>query len=148
MHGVFLDSATVDQRDLDLGALKTSLPDWSIRTATPASEVKRAIRNADIVVSNKVMLDRETLQSASTLKLICVAATGTNNIDLRAAAEFGITVCNARGYATTSVVEHVFSLILALTRHLHDHQTAVSEGKWHNAESFCLLGEATDPPLR
>ena len=140
MRGVFLDSATVDQRDLDLDTLKASLPDWSIRTATPASEVKRAIRNADIAVSNKVLLDRETLQSANTLKLICVAATGTNNIDLTAAAEFGITVCNARGYATTSVVEHVFSLILALTRRLHDHRTAVSEGKWHNAESFCLLG--------
>lgn len=144
MRGVFLDSATVDQRDLDLDTLKASLPDWSIRTATSASEVKRAIRNADIVVSNKVMLDRETLQSANTLKLICVAATGTNNIDLTAAAEFGITVCNARGYATTSVVEHVFSLILALTRRLHDHRTAVSEGKWHNAESFCLL----DYPVR
>ena len=144
MRGVFLDSATVDQRDLDLDTLKASLPDWSIRTATSASEVKRAIWNADIAVSNKVLLDRETLQSANTLKLICVAATGTNNIDLTAAAEFGITVCNARGYATTSVVEHVFSLILALTRRLHDHRTAVSEGKWHNAESFCLL----DYPVR
>ena len=144
MRGIFLDSATVDQRDLDLDTLKASLPDWSIRTATSASEVKRAIRNADIAVSNKVLLDRETLQSANTLKLICVAATGTNNIDLTAAAEFGITVCNARGYATTSVVEHVFSLILALTRRLHDHRTAVSEGKWHNAESFCLL----DYPIR
>lgn len=144
MRGVFLDSATVDQRDLDLDNLKASLPDWSIRTATPASEVKPAIRNADIVVSNKVMLDRETLQSANTLKLICVAATGTNNIDLTAAAEYGITVCNARGYATTSVVEHVFSLILALTRHLHDYQNAVNAGRWHDAESFCLL----DYPIR
>jgi glycerate dehydrogenase len=144
MRGVFLDSATVDQRDLDLDTLKASLPDWSIRTATPASEVKPAIRNADIVVSNKVMLDRETLQSANTLKLICVAATGTNNIDLTAAAEYGITVCNARGYATTSVVEHVFSLILALTRHLHDYQNAVNAGRWRDAESFCLL----DYPIR
>jgi len=144
MRGVFLDSATVDQHDLDLDALKASLPDWSIRTATPANEVRRAIQNADIVISNKVMLDRETLQPAHTLKLICVAATGTNNVDLAAAAEHGITVCNVRGYATTSVVEHVFSLILALTRHLHDYRTAVNEGKWHNAESFCLL----DYPVR
>jgi glycerate dehydrogenase len=96
------------------------------------------------VISNKVMLDQETLQSAHTLKLICVAATGTNNVDLAAAAEHGITVCNVRGYATTSVVEHVFSLILALTRHLHDYRTAVNEGKWRNAESFCLL----DYPIR
>jgi len=144
MRGVFLDSATVDRHDLDLNALKASLPDWSVRTATPASEVRRAIQNADIVVSNKVILDRETLQSTNTLKLICVAATGTNNIDLTAAAEFGITVCNARGYATTSVVEHVFSLMLALTRHLHDYQNAINAGRWRDAESFCLL----DYPIR
>ena len=79
------------------------------------------------------------MQLADSLKLICVAATGTNNIDLAAAAEQKITVCNARGYATTSVVEHVFSLILALTRHLHEYQTAVNKGRWHTAESFCLL---------
>ena len=144
MRGVFLDSATVDQHDLDLDALEASLPDWSIRTATPDNEVRRAIQNADIVITNKVMLDRETLQSSNTLKLVCVAATGTNNVDLAAAAEYGITVCNVHGYATTSVVEHVFSLILALTRHLHDYRTAVNEGKWRNAESFCLL----DYPVR
>jgi glycerate dehydrogenase len=144
MQGVFLDSATVDQHDLDLDALKTSLPDWSIRSNTPADEVRRAIQNANVVISNKVTLDRDALQSTSTLKLICVAATGSNNVDLAAATEHGITVCNVRGYATTSVVEHVFSLILALTRHLNDYQNAVSKGRWHNAQSFCLL----DYPVR
>jgi len=144
MHGVFLDSSTVDQHDLDLDALKATLPNWSIRSSTPANEVRHAIQNADIVISNKVVLDRKTLQSTNSLKLICVAATGTNNVDLAAATEHGITVCNVRGYATTSVVEHVFSLILALTRHLHVYQAAVKEGKWHNAKSFCLL----DYPVR
>ena len=144
MQGVFLDSATVDQHDLDLDALKASLPDWSIRAATSAGEVRGAIQHADIVISNKVTLDREALHTANTLKLICVAATGTNNVDLAVAAKHGITVCNVRGYATTSVVEHVFSLILALSRHLHDYRTAVNEGKWHDAESFCLL----DYPVR
>jgi glycerate dehydrogenase len=144
MRGVFLDSATIDRHDLDLDALKSSLPEWSMYNTTPVNEVGHRIRNADIVISNKVRLDRETLECASSLKLVCVAATGTNNVDLQAAAEHNITVCNARGYATTSVVEHVFSLILALTRHLHDYQTAVKEGKWHAAESFCLL----DYPVR
>ena len=144
MRGIFLDSATVDRHDLDLDALKSSLPDWHIRTATPVDEVGHSIQDADIVISNKVRLDRKVFQSASALKLICVAATGTNNVDLAAAEERNIMVCNVRGYATTSVVEHVFSLILALTRHLHDYRTAVSEGKWRNAESFCLL----DYPIR
>ena len=144
MRGVFLDSATVDRHDLDLDALKSSLPNWSIHRATPADKVAEAIQDADIVISNKVVLNRETLQRADALKLICVAATGTNNVDLTAAAEHNITVCNARGYATISVVEHVFSLILALTRHLNDYQTAVNEGRWQTAESFCLL----DYPVR
>lgn len=144
MRGVFLDAATVDRHDLDLDALKSSLPDWSIRSATPVDELGDALQDRDIVISNKVPLNRETLQRADSLKLICVAATGTNNVDLTAAAEQNITVCNARGYATTSVVEHVFSLILALTRRLNDHQNAVHEGKWHAAGSFCLL----DYPIR
>jgi len=139
MRGVFLDSATVDRQDLDLGALKSCLSDWSIRSTTAVNEVADALQGADIVVSNKVRLDRETLQCADALKLVCVAATGTNNVDLEAAAEYNITVCNARCYATTSVVEHVFTLILALTRHLHDYQTSVKQGKWHTAGSFCLL---------
>jgi len=144
MRGVFLDSATVDRHDLDLDALKSSLTDWSIRSATPVDELGDALQDRDIVISNKAPLNRETLQKADSLKLICVAATGTNNVDLAAAAEQNITVCNARGYATTSVVEHVFSLILSLTRHLNDHQTAVNEGKWHTAGAFCLL----DYPIR
>jgi glycerate dehydrogenase len=144
MRGVFLDSATVDRHDLDLDALKSSLPDWSIHSTTPAGMVSDAIQNADIVISNKVLLSRETLQRASVLKLICVAATGTNNVDLAAAADHSITVCNARGYATASVVEHVFSMILALTRHHDDYRTAIHEGRWQTAESFCLL----DYPVR
>jgi glycerate dehydrogenase len=144
MRGVFLDSATVDRQDLDLDALKSSLADWSIRTTTPVDLVGNTLQGADIVISNKVRLDRETLHCADSLKLVCVAATGTNNVDLEAAEEHNITVCNVRGYATTSVVEHVFSLILALTRHLHDYHTAVTTGKWHTAKSFCLL----DYPVR
>jgi glycerate dehydrogenase len=144
MRGVFLDSATVDRHDLDLGALKSSLPDWSIRSTTPVNEIGEAIQNADIVISNKVPLNRETIQQAESLKLICVAATGTNNVDLAVAAEQKITVCNVRGYATTSVVEHVFTLILALTRHLHDYRAVINRGKWQAAESFCLL----DYPIR
>jgi len=144
MRGVFLDSATVDRQDLDLHELESSLPDWTIRSTTAVDELGDALQGADIVISNKVSLDREALQLADALKLVCVAATGTNNVDLQAAADCNITVCNARGYATTSVVEHVFTLILALTRHLQSYQTAVKQGKWHTAASFCLL----DYPIR
>ena len=138
MHGVFLDTATVNQQDLDLAPLISSLPDWSLRYHTPANEVTGAIEGATVVVSNKVMLSREILQSTPSLKLICVAATGTNNVDLDAAREQGITVCNARGYATTSVVEHVFSVMLAFCRQSVRYQKAVQEGRWHSSDVFCL----------
>ena len=61
MRGVFLDSATVDRHDLDLGALKSSLPDWSIRSTTPVDEVGDAIQDADIVISNKVSAGPEDI---------------------------------------------------------------------------------------
>ena len=138
MRGVFLDTATVNQQDLDLTSLISSLPDWSLRSHTPANKVAGAIEGATIVVSNKVMLSREILQGTPSLKLICVAATGTNNVDLDAAREQGITVCNARGYATTSVVEHVFSVMLAFSRQSVRYQKAVQEGRWHSSDVFCL----------
>ncbi len=139
MRSVFLDTASVDRGDLDLTALKSSLPDWTLHPLTCHSETGAAIRHADIVVSNKVMLDRDALLAASNLKLICIAATGTNNVDLDVARQQGITVSNARSYATTSVVEHVFALLLSLRRHLQSYHNAALNGRWQNSETFCLL---------
>jgi glycerate dehydrogenase len=144
MRGVFLDINTVGPADLDLDPLTTTLDDWSFHEQTPAGQIQRSIRDAAILITNKVPLDRNTLHGANSLALVCVAATGTNNIDLVAAGERNITVCNVRAYATASVVEHVFSVILALTRRHHDYQTAVGSGKWQHATSFCLL----DYPVR
>jgi len=137
--GVFLDLHTVTDGDLDLGALTASMPDWDMRPATATDELGFALQEATIAVSNKVALDRRALRHAPRLKLVCVAATGTNNIDLGAAAAQGITVCNARGYATASVVEHVFMTILALSHRLHVHQQAIAQGGWQAADRFALL---------
>jgi glycerate dehydrogenase len=75
------------------------------------------------------------------LKLICVAATGTNNIDLPAATKAGIQVSNARNYATASVVEHVFALLLTLTRRLDRYRNRVGDGDWRDSPEFCLFDE-------
>jgi glycerate dehydrogenase len=144
MRGVFLDVNTVGPEDLDLRPLTTALDDWSFPGQIRADQVQQTIQNADIVITNKVLIDRNTLFAARSLALICVAATGTDNIDLASARERNITVCNVRAYATTSVVEHVFSMILALTRRHHDYRLAVGSGKWNSAASFCLL----DYPIR
>ncbi|MCF6354635.1 MAG: 2-hydroxyacid dehydrogenase [Candidatus Polarisedimenticolaceae bacterium] len=137
--GVFLDLETVDCGDLNLAALKQVLPQWQWHAATRTNETAERIRDATIVVSNKVVLDRESLRQARQLRLICVAATGTNNVDLQAAHELDISVTNVAGYATPSVVQHVFSLMLTLITRLADYSQAVANGAWQRSRQFCLL---------
>ena len=96
------------------------------------------------MISNKVRLDAAAFAAAPQLRLVCVAATGTNNVDLDAAQRHGVTVCNVRGYATPAVVQHVYALILALTTRLPDYQRDVANGRWQASPYFCLL----DHPIR
>jgi glycerate dehydrogenase len=144
MQGVFLDSASLDMGDIDFSPLRSVLPAWRFFEQTEPSQVCERIAGAEIVVSNKVVLDAESIASADRLHLICVAATGTNNIDLDAARRAGIPVSNVQKYATPSVVQHVFALILGLTTRLNDYQRAVHAGRWQESPRFCLL----DYPIR
>ena len=139
MRGAFLDRDSLDRGDLDFSALDQALPGLQYHSATAPDQVLRRIHGAEVVISNKVVLDADILKAATGLRLICVAATGTNNIDLDAATRAGITVCNTRGYATPAVVQHVFTLILSLFTRLPDYRRAVAEGRWEKAHQFCLL---------
>lgn len=142
-RGVMLDRASLDTGDLDLGPLH-AVADWTLHEATAPEEVTAAIADAAIVITNKVVLDAEAIRSAPKLRLICVAATGYNNIDLRAAAERGVVVSNVRGYATPAVVQHVFALILALSTRLRDYAGLAVDGRWSRSAHFCRL----DFPIR
>ena len=144
MRGVFLDTNTVGPDDLDLQPLTSTLDHWSLLEQADPGELAALISNAEVVVTNKIPLDSDILLATDTLRLVCVAATGTNNIDLSSAAECGISVCNVRAYATTSVVEHVFSMMLAFNRQHQKYQSSVAKGDWARAASFCLL----DHPVR
>lgn len=144
MRGVFLDADSLNHNDLDFSGLQATLPQWHIHGTTEAGQVVERIHDAEVVVSNKVMLNEAAIASAPQLRLIAIAATGTNNVDLTAANRHGVTVCNIRRYATPSVVQHVFTLLLALTRHLPDYQKAVDNGEWQRSPQFCLL----DYPIR
>ncbi|WP_455201281.1 2-hydroxyacid dehydrogenase [Kaarinaea lacus] len=139
MKGVILDLKSIDNGDIDLSVLKTVVSDWQYHDNTDDADVISRIKNADIVISNKVNLTNRHLGQASQLKLICIAATGTNNVDLDAAFNAGIRVTNVTNYATPSVVQHVFCLVLALTRKLNQYQTAIREGNWQKSPFFCLL---------
>lgn len=144
MLGVFLDRDSLDRGDLDFGGLDRILPNLRYYPATTPDQVAARIEQAEVVISNKVVLDAAAVERASRLRLICVAATGVNNIDLGAAAARGVTVCNCRGYGTPAVIQHVFALLLALCTRWPDYQQAVRDGRWRRASQFCLL----DFPIR
>ena len=141
--GVFLDADSLDKGDIDFAPLTTALPQrkmqWKIHRETRPDQTATRIGDAEIIVSNKVVLDAQLIQQARKLKLICIAATGTNNVDLRAAKQANIVVCNVTDYCTRSVVEHVFSLIFALRRNLFAYQQQVNNGGWSRSRQFCLL---------
>jgi len=139
VKGVFLDLASVDTGDLDLATLRQSLDAWTLHGETAAEQVAERIAGHEVVVSNKVVLDREVLLGADALKLVCVAATGTNNVDLEAARERGIVVSNVVAYATPAVVQHVFALTLALYTRLFDYDRWVREANWQRSRLFCSL---------
>jgi glycerate dehydrogenase len=136
---VFLDTGSLDINDLDWSQLEGTNIRLMRYVATNAEETASRIQDANIVITNKVIISEDILKHAPVLQLICIAATGTNNVDIEACKHRGITVCNARGYATPSVVQHVFALILSLSNHLVEYRDAVQGGGWYRSEQFCLL---------
>ena len=112
---------------------------WTDYGATGEAEVFERLRDATVAVVNKVRLRAEVLARLPQLKLIAVAATGTDNIDTAFCRERGIMVSNVRGYAVRTVPEHVLMLALALRRSLPAYAEDVRGGAWQRAGQFCLL---------
>jgi len=139
MKAVFLDRASLDKEDLDFSALSKVPLDWDMYEQTSASETINKTMDAEIVISNKVLIDKKVIDKAKKLKLICIAATGTNNVDLDYAKEKGVQVCNVRAYGTNSVVQHVFTVLLMLMRSIPQYQAAIKKGDWQKSKEFCLL---------
>jgi len=135
---VFLDYDTVSNGDLDLELLREAAGDLTLYDSSETRIAER-IFDADIVLLNKLDLTRELLSSAQRLKLIALAATGTNNVDLIAARERGIAVCNVRAYCTASVVQHVWGLILSLTQHVYEFSRLSRDGSWAKDEAGAVL---------
>ncbi|WP_442964997.1 2-hydroxyacid dehydrogenase [Pseudomonas sp. JH-2] len=138
-RAVFLDTASLDLGDLDLQPLHQAFGELVLHAASAPGEIAGRLREANVAISNKAPISAETLAQCPDLKLILVTATGTNNIDLAAARERGIAVCNCQGYGTASVAQHAIGLLLALATRLPDYQAAVRAGRWQQATQFCLL---------
>lgn len=139
MRAVFLDWESLDRQDLQLAGCHALPVNWEFYDQTTALQLAGRVAGADIVVTNKVVLDAAALDAAVKLRLVCVAATGTDNVDLQYARQRDIDVCNVRGYATPSVVQHVLLLMLGLLRNSKAYQQAVAAGDWQRSAQFCLL---------
>ena len=113
--------------------------EWQEHARTAPGEVLTHAADAAVAVTNKVKLPAVLLEKLPRLKLVAVAATGVDHVDLDAARRLGIGVCNVRDYATHSVPEHVFAVLLALRRNLIAYAAAAKNGTWSRAENFCLL---------
>lgn len=134
----FLDAATVDLGDLNLKRVQ-SQGDYHAVPRCPGGRLPRHLRDAEVLISNKVRLGGTQMDQCPYLRLICVAATGVNNIDLEAAQARGIGVCNVAGYSTTTVVEHTLMFVLAFSHRLLENDGAVKQGKWSRSPFFTLL---------
>jgi glycerate dehydrogenase len=118
--------------------------EWTEYAASTAAEAVERLRGATIAITNKVPLRADALARLPDLKLIAVAATGTDIIELAAAKQHGIVVSNIRNYAYAALPEHTFALILALRRNLLAYRSDIEAGLWQKSPRFCLF----DHPIR
>ena len=139
MRAVFLDFGTVSNGDLDPGPLERALPGIVIHERTPQADVPGRIAGFEAVLANKSVIDGAAIRANPSLKLVALTATGVDNVDLAAARESGVAVCNLRGYCTASVAQHVFALLLALTHRVADYQALVANGRWQEAGQFSVF---------
>lgn len=139
---VILDGYALNPGDLSWEGIE-SLGDVTIYDRTPENLILERIGDADIVLTNKITLDKEILSKCSNVKYIGVFATGYNIIDVKYCKENDIVVTNIPTYGTEEVAQHAFALILELTNHVNEHSEKVKEGKWAKSKDFCFW----DKPL-
>lgn len=142
MHIVVLDGYTLNPGDLDWAKLEALGP-TTIHDRTPNDQIVARAANAEIVLTNKTVLSRETLDRLPRLRYIGVLATGYNVVDVDAARQHGVPVTNVPTYGTTSVAQMVFAHLLNLTQHVADHSRGVTAGRWSQSNDFCYW----DSPL-
>lgn len=136
MKIVLLDAHTANPGDVSWAPLET-IASCEIYPRTPLAETVARCADAEIVITNKAVMNREIISALPKLKYIGVTATGYNIVDVIAAKEHGITVTNVPGYSSPAVAQLVFSLLLELTNHVGHHAQTVSSGRWESCPDFC-----------
>jgi glycerate dehydrogenase len=138
MKAAFLDFDTVSAGDLDTSNLEAVVDELRLYDIDE-SKVADMLQGVEAVLLNKVRLSRALLQGARSIKLVALAATGTDNVDLATARELGIAVCNVRAYCTASVSQQVWALILSLNQHVADYAQMTRSGAWSRDERGTVL---------
>ncbi|MEM9433775.1 MAG: D-2-hydroxyacid dehydrogenase [Pseudomonadota bacterium] len=134
---VFLDRSTIGP---SVHLKKPDFPhEWVEHDRTSPHQVVERLEGAEIAISNKVPIGRAAIEKLPNLKMIAIPATGYDRFDIDACQERGIVVSNVRGYATNTVPEHAFALILALRRGIVGFRQDVIDGKWQEADQFCFF---------
>lgn len=141
MKAVFLDCQTFSST-IDFTAIEQQVSEVLYYGNTSAEQVLERCKNMEVLITNKVVLTAELLAQLPTLKLICIAATGYNNIDIKAAKALGIAVTNVSGYAGQSVAQYVLAQILEYYQQTCHHNANTEQGHWQKSESFCYHGNA------
>ena len=140
MRAVFLDFGTVSHDDLDTTSLERVLPGITLFPTSTEAEVDERIAGVEFILTNKLNISRARMRAVPGLKFIGLTATGTNNVDLEAARELGIAVCNIRDYCTASVAQHVLGAMLFLTHRFREYGQAAVDGTWSRSEQFTVPG--------
>ena len=138
MKIVFLERASLGN-DVKIDRFK-ELGELSVYEKSTEEETKERVKDADIIVVNKIPMNAKTLSKANNLKLICVSATGTNNIDFKYMEERGIAVKNVKGYSTEAVVQHTFAILFYLYEHLNYYDSYVKHGQYEKSGMFSHFG--------
>jgi len=136
MNIVVTDSGTLNPGDLSWDELK-KLGECHIYGNSTQEETIIRCKDAQIVVTNKVAFDKQTIEALPELKCIAITATGYNIVDIETAKKKGIIVMNVPVYGTKSVAQMVFALLLELTQHVGHHNETVHEGRWEKCDNFC-----------
>ncbi len=137
MKIVVLDGYTENPGDLSWGALE-ALGELTVYDRTPGEKIASRIADAEIVLTNKTPISRETLEICKNVKFIAVLATGYNVVDVEAAKEKGILVSNVPTYGTAAVAQYVFALLLEVCHHVGEHSICVHNGDWENNIDWCF----------
>lgn len=138
MKIVITDTDTVTQGDLSFKEIE-ALGEVTYYSLTEESEAAERLKDADAVLCNKTLLNRDNLKNSANLKYIGLFATGYNNIDIPYCKEKGIAVCNAPSYSTDAVAQLTFAFILELTNRVYAYKTMTDKGDWIKSRTFSMF---------